>query len=270
MASMRFARNSTNRTEAPSAQCRSSTTSSCGRPAASAATSQYRPWSTPKDRSASPGGTAPSGNTIGAASAAAPANVRSRAPPDMPRSLGSSNCRITPQAYARSNSDPRAPAMAKLRACAASRAETRRLVFPIPAGPSTTTTRPAPAATSSSAVEITPRSRSRSWSSPIIPGGECMAETAMPASRKRSSSGLPRPQKTYEPSPEGYRRRSASRRRAWASATGSSTSPTMRIPWPSRRAWRVGFRRRALRWSGALGSRAGCRPGASRRRALRG
>ena len=62
-----------NRTEAPSAQCRSSTTSSCGRPAASDATSQYRPWRTPKDGSASPGGAAPSDHTIGAASAAAPA-----------------------------------------------------------------------------------------------------------------------------------------------------------------------------------------------------
>ena len=117
-----------NRTEAPSAQCRSSTTSSCGRPAASAATSQYRPWRTPKDGSASPGGAAPSDHTIGAASAAAPAKARPRASPDMPRSRGSSSCRTTPHAYARSNSDPRAPATAKsprLRRVAGRHQETR-------------------------------------------------------------------------------------------------------------------------------------------------
>ena len=114
-----------NRTEAPSAQCKSSTTSNCGRPAASAATSQYRPWRTPNEGSASPGGAAPSGNTIGAASAAAPVNVRPRSSPDMPRSLGSSSCRTTPHAYARSNSDPRAPATAKLRARAVSVANTQ-------------------------------------------------------------------------------------------------------------------------------------------------
>ena len=39
---MRFARNSRNRNEAASAQCRSSTTSNCGCRAASPATSQYR------------------------------------------------------------------------------------------------------------------------------------------------------------------------------------------------------------------------------------
>ena len=107
-ASSRFVKNSRNRTEAPSAQCRSSTISSCGRCAASPATSQYRPCSTPNDASASTAGREASGNTTGPASAAAPASARLRADADMPRNRGSNSWRTTPHAYATSRSDPRA------------------------------------------------------------------------------------------------------------------------------------------------------------------
>ena len=183
-----------NRTEAPSAQCKSSTTSSCGRPAASAATSQYRPWRTPNDGSASPGGAAPSGNTIGAASAAAPANA-GRAPRPTCRAAAAPAAAAPPPTRTRAPTRTREPPQRRsCLACAASRADTRRLVLPIPAGPSTTTTRPAPAATSSTAPEITPRSRSRSWSRPIMPGRESMAAHARSARRAMPhESPLPGP-----------------------------------------------------------------------------
>jgi hypothetical protein len=96
------------------------------------------------------------------ASAAAPPSVRLRAAADMPRKRGSNSWRTTPHAYATSRSEPRALATATLRACAASRASSRRLVFPIPAGPSSATTCPRPATASSSASTMTLDSGSRS------------------------------------------------------------------------------------------------------------
>ncbi len=63
---------------------------------------------------------------------------------DMPRNRGSNSWRVTPHAYASSRSDPRALATATLRARAASPASSSRLVFPIPAGPSTHDHLPSP------------------------------------------------------------------------------------------------------------------------------
>ena len=112
-----------NRTEAPSAQCRSSTTSSCGRPAASAATSQYRPWRTPNDGSASPGGAAPSGNTIGAASAAAPANA-GRAPRPTCRAAAAPAAAAPPPTRTRAPTRTREPPQRRVSAPAPRRGPT--------------------------------------------------------------------------------------------------------------------------------------------------
>jgi hypothetical protein len=178
--SSRFGRNSRNRADAPSDQCRSSTTSSCGRCSASAATSQYSLWRTPNDAS---GSAEASGSTTGPASAAAPASVRLRVPADIPRSRGSKSWRTTPQAYDSSSSDPRPTAVAKPRSLAASRTCPRTLVFPRPAAPSRITVAPRPPAAALSASRMTASSCSRSWSRTNIWDRESMAARRRPQRR---------------------------------------------------------------------------------------
>src|SRR5262249_28045182 len=100
--STRCARYARNRSESRSAHWQSSTDTSSGARSARLTTSQYRLWNASKPASA-PTPCRPSGSKSRDAGAAAPANSSESAAPSI---AGSSSWRTTPNANARSSSEP--------------------------------------------------------------------------------------------------------------------------------------------------------------------
>ena len=156
--SMRSARNTSHRSEAVSAQWRSSATSSSGSRDARLAANQYRPCRRANSPSASAASLCVAVNTAPAGSA-----------PPVSRSgdsltQRSSNCRTTPNPNERSSSEPRPRMTRRPPASAREPASRSSSVFPTPACPSTRTAPPLPMAACSTERSSRRCSSSRSRS----------------------------------------------------------------------------------------------------------